>query len=183
MACFVLTNSVVLNLGCGLDTRVDRINHSPYVLWYDIDFSEVIELRKKFFSENKTYHMIASSITDPQWITTVPSDRDVVVIADGVFEYLTQPNVQELLNHITDHFTHGIVMFDVMNSFAINSGKKELEHQMNAKHTWAVDHIATVNQLNTKLHLRSNLSFWRSSFIRSLPIKSWFLYRCMLFLP
>src|SRR5512138_3381705 len=42
-------SSVVLNLGCGLDTRVMRINPAPTIRWFDIDFPDVIQLRKNFY--------------------------------------------------------------------------------------------------------------------------------------
>src|ERR1700722_1674946 len=56
-------NSVVLNLGCGLDTRVTRIAPPLTVDWFDVDYPEVIELRKNFYSDSAHYHMIASSVT------------------------------------------------------------------------------------------------------------------------
>ena len=47
---FLKENSVavVLNLGCGLDTRVNRINPSPKISWFDVDYPEVIKLRENF---------------------------------------------------------------------------------------------------------------------------------------
>ena len=42
-------DSVVLNLGCGLDTRVTRIAPPSTVDWFDVDYPEVIELRKNFY--------------------------------------------------------------------------------------------------------------------------------------
>ncbi|WP_338452928.1 class I SAM-dependent methyltransferase [Niallia oryzisoli] len=42
-------NATVLNLGCGLDTRIARINPPSTVNWFDVDFPEVIQLRKSFF--------------------------------------------------------------------------------------------------------------------------------------
>jgi O-methyltransferase involved in polyketide biosynthesis len=44
------TDSIALHLGCGLDSRYYRINNSK-VDWYDVDFKEVIEMRKLFFEE------------------------------------------------------------------------------------------------------------------------------------
>lgn len=34
--------ATVLHLGCGLDTRVYRINPGPKVRWFDVDFPSVI---------------------------------------------------------------------------------------------------------------------------------------------
>ncbi|WP_269849676.1 class I SAM-dependent methyltransferase [Methanosarcina horonobensis] len=46
---FFLKNdkSIALHLGCGLDSRSDRIDNSD-VDWYDVDFEEVIDIRKHF---------------------------------------------------------------------------------------------------------------------------------------
>jgi len=35
-------DATVLNLGCGLDTRINRIQPPSTVSWYDVDFPEVI---------------------------------------------------------------------------------------------------------------------------------------------
>lgn len=40
--------NVVLHLGCGLDSRYERIGNEN-INWYDIDFQEVIDIRKKYF--------------------------------------------------------------------------------------------------------------------------------------
>lgn len=38
-------DSVVVHVGCGLDTRFDRVDNGR-VEWYDLDLPEVIELRR-----------------------------------------------------------------------------------------------------------------------------------------
>ena len=58
-------NAVILNLGCGLDTRYVRIQPGAAVDWYDLDYPEVIELRKQFYFIQPGYHMIASSVKSP----------------------------------------------------------------------------------------------------------------------
>jgi O-methyltransferase involved in polyketide biosynthesis len=37
----------VVHLGCGLDSRVFRLDPGPGVQWYDVDFPAVIALREK----------------------------------------------------------------------------------------------------------------------------------------
>lgn len=46
-------DAIVLNLGCGLDTRIVRINPPSTIQWFDVDFPEVIDLRKSFFPIKK----------------------------------------------------------------------------------------------------------------------------------
>jgi O-methyltransferase involved in polyketide biosynthesis len=39
------TDATVLQLGCGLDSRVYRIDPPPGVRWFDVDYPDIIELR------------------------------------------------------------------------------------------------------------------------------------------
>ena len=47
--------STVLHLGCGLDTRVYRIDPGPKVRWFDVDFPVVIALRERLYPERDGY--------------------------------------------------------------------------------------------------------------------------------
>jgi O-methyltransferase involved in polyketide biosynthesis len=44
-------DAVIINLGAGLDTRFERLNDARISMWYDVDLPDVIDLRKRFFSE------------------------------------------------------------------------------------------------------------------------------------
>ncbi|MBN8852836.1 MAG: hypothetical protein BGO55_03675 [Sphingobacteriales bacterium 50-39] len=141
-------NAVVLNLGCGLDTRYVRIQPAPSVDWYDLDYPEVIELRKEFYSIQPGYHMLASSVTAPDWINDLPRHRPVMIIAEGLFEYLEEGAVKALFHRLTEHFLHGCIVFDVMSAFAIRAGASRLKEDFNAVHKWAVDSLSEVDRLN-----------------------------------
>jgi O-methyltransferase involved in polyketide biosynthesis len=164
-----LRNAVVLNLGCGLDTRVTRINPSPSVTWYDIDYPEVIALRKSFYRESETYRMLSSSVTDGAWLIGIPTGRPTLIIAEGLVEYLAPDQVRTLLHRLTGHFRHGQIIFDVMNSFAVNAGKKKLKASTGAVHKWAVDDIEEVDRLNFSLKRMDALPIFHSQYTRQLP--------------
>jgi O-methyltransferase involved in polyketide biosynthesis len=161
-------NAVVLYLGCGLDTRVTRIAPAQ-ASWFDVDYPEVIALRKTFYADTDNYRMIASSITDTSWLAQLPADRPTLIIAEGVLEYLAPGEVKDLLQHLTDYFHHGQVMFDVMNSFAIQSGKEKLKESTGAVHKWAVDDTGEVDKLNPRLERIADISLFESPFMRKLP--------------
>lgn len=164
-------NAVVLYLGCGLDTRISRINPSPQVSWFDIDYPEVISLRRNFYSDSNGYRMIASSVTEPGWLSQVPADRPTLIIAEGVLEYLEPEEVKTLFNRLTNYFAHGQMIFDVMNSFAIQSGKESLKKATGAVHKWAVDDVSEVDKMDLKLKRLEDLSLFKSPFIKHLPYK------------
>lgn len=76
--------STVLHLGCGLDTRVYRINPGPKVRWYDVDMPDVIALREQLYPEREGYHRVKSSVTEPAWLKALPGDTPVLVVAEGL---------------------------------------------------------------------------------------------------
>jgi len=63
--------AIVLYLGCGLNGRIERIAEKP-LLWYDLDMPEVIEVRKKFYTESENYRMISSSVIDLETVNHPP---------------------------------------------------------------------------------------------------------------
>ncbi len=103
---------VVLHLGCGLDTRVYRVNPPSAVDWYDIDLPDVIGLRRRLFPPRAGLQTIAASVTDPHLLDTIPSDKPVLVIAEGLTPYLRAADGLATLRRITEHFPSGELLFD-----------------------------------------------------------------------
>ncbi|MBI5544923.1 MAG: class I SAM-dependent methyltransferase [Deltaproteobacteria bacterium] len=89
---------VVINLGCGLDTRFFRLDNGQ-VRWFDLDFPEVIAVRRAFLEETERHVHLGSSALDLAWMNDprLPSSGPVLVLAEGLFMYLTEPPVKELL--------------------------------------------------------------------------------------
>lgn len=58
----------VLHLGCWAGLRAFRLNVPERVRWYDLDFPDVIELRRRLDPEHAGYRLLASSATDPGWL-------------------------------------------------------------------------------------------------------------------
>ena len=84
--------------GCGLDSRVFRLGPPATVQWFDVDQPDVIELRRRLYSDRDGYQMIASSVTDPAWLESIPADRPALVVAEGLLMYLTEAEARQLLS-------------------------------------------------------------------------------------
>ena len=162
-------NAVVLHLGCGLDARITRTQPPASVTWFDVDYAEVISLRKEFFSETNEYKMIASSIISENWLETIPADRPAFIIAEGVFEYLSEKEVKTFLDRLTHYFSHGQIAFDVMNSSSSGSRKEKLKETTGATIRWTVDDISEVDILNSKLKRVETVPLFKSVFMKKLP--------------
>ena len=135
---FLLANPIatVLHLGCGLDSRVFRIDPPATVRWYDIDMPDVIEIRRIIYPERHDYQMIGTSVTDPHWLDQIPTDRPVLAVAEGLMAYITKEEVVGLLNRITEKFTPGEIIFD--------AHSKMMNKQMNR--------VAAKNKADFSLH-------------------------------
>lgn len=103
---------VVLHLGCGLDTRVYRVNPPTTVDWYDIDLPEVIRLRRRLFAPRTGLHTIAASVTHPRLLDTIPAALPGMVIAEGLTPYLRAADGVAMLRRITERFPSGELVFD-----------------------------------------------------------------------
>jgi O-methyltransferase involved in polyketide biosynthesis len=88
----------VVNLGAGLCTRYYRLGR-PAVDWIEIDLPEVNELRRAVLPESCPHRMIASSVTDHNWIDQISCSPEAhpLFIAEGLLMYLRRSEVMELL--------------------------------------------------------------------------------------
>src|SRR5512133_3253088 len=68
-------NAVVLQVGCGMDSRAFRVNPPASVQWFDVDYPDVIDLRRQLFPERAGYHQIGAPLEDLRWLDQVPRDR------------------------------------------------------------------------------------------------------------
>jgi O-methyltransferase involved in polyketide biosynthesis len=105
-------DSTVLHLGCGIDTRVFRVDPPASVRWFDVDLPEVIDLRKQLYPDRPGYKMIATSVADLKWLDAIPSDKPVLVVGEGLVQYLTVDERDALFNKVTEQFPSGEIIFD-----------------------------------------------------------------------
>ena len=118
-------DAIVINLGCGLCTRFTRVNNER-VRWYEIDFPEVIELRRKFFEETERYQFIAKSIFDFTWMDAIQKmpDQPLMIIMEGVSPYLSEVENQTLVSQLCDRLAPAEFVFDVLNRKSAKSSQR-----------------------------------------------------------
>jgi len=112
----------VINFGCGLDTRFDRIDNGK-VKWFDIDFPEVIELRRRFMQENERRRFISTSILSRDWTVAAKTGGPYLILAEGVFMYLTEPDVKDLLSMIRRELGSAELVCEVTNLYWVKKMK------------------------------------------------------------
>ncbi len=116
-------DSVVVNLGCGLDTRIHRVDNGR-VLWYDLDLPECIKLRKNFFQETGRYKLIAKSVLDFSWIDEIEKNKKTLFIAEGLFNYFKEEDVRTILFALKDNFPGSEIIFEAHSPLITRSWHK-----------------------------------------------------------
>jgi O-methyltransferase involved in polyketide biosynthesis len=114
-------DGVVVHIGCGLDTRYERIGNE-HVEWFDLDVPEVMELRKKLISTDVPhYHAITASVFDTNWLAEVErfKPRPFLFMAEGVFPYFEEAQIKELFIRLSEHFLGCEVVCDAHTPFVI----------------------------------------------------------------
>jgi O-methyltransferase involved in polyketide biosynthesis len=111
-------DGVVVNLGCGLDTRFERVDNEK-VLWFDLDLPETIELRKHFFEETDRFKFISKSVLDPSWAEEIPKGKKAFFIMEGLSYYFTENEVKKMLSIIKNNFQGGELAMEAFHPFYI----------------------------------------------------------------
>ncbi len=160
---------VVIHLGCGLDSRCIRLNHTE-VEWYDLDMPEVIDLRRKFYQETDKYHMIPSSVTDPDWINRIaPQGRSVLVIAEGLLMYLEEEAVKALILKLKEAFPGCALVFDAYSELTARSaGRHPSLQKTGAVIHWGIDDTAAIEQWADGIRLKEEWYFTQAEEIKNL---------------
>ena len=67
---------VIVQIGCGLDSRFQRVSNHDQATFYELDLPEVIELREKLFPASTRDINIKGSMLETCLLYTSPSPRD-----------------------------------------------------------------------------------------------------------
>lgn len=100
-------DAVVVELGCGLDTRILRLSPPSGTDFFCIDLPAVVELRRHLLPAQEGESTIVARLEDPEWLDAIPADRPTIIVADGVLTFLDPAEGVRLLNRLTGHFDHG----------------------------------------------------------------------------
>lgn len=116
-----MPEAVVLHMGCGMDSRVERVGTRGHH-WFDVDFPEVITERRRYFQQTEHYKMLCGDARNPQWLEQIPKDEAIVVL-EGVSMYLRREELKGLLTAVSGHFSWVCVLMDCYTEFAAKASK------------------------------------------------------------
>jgi len=145
-------DAVIINLGCGLDTRFSRLDNDK-IHWYDLDLPESISIRKQFFNDDKRYKMIPKSVFDYSWIDDIASTNNpVLIIIEGLLIYFSEQEVKNLINKLVAKFEGADILFTMITPEIV---KRESTHgifgKMGAKFQWGIKKGEEMEKYNSKI--------------------------------
>jgi O-methyltransferase involved in polyketide biosynthesis len=178
----------VLHLGCGLDTRPNRIEQRladldpafpPRLHWIDVDLDEVISLRRRVLPKPPllaSYRTIGTSVTaaDPAWLYTIRPDKPTFVLMEGLSMYLERDAGRLLLRRIAEHFSSekqpGQIAFDALGSTMLRlQNYMALKKATGAVFSWAVDDVVELTTIHEKLRVKDDILMCQRPGVWDLP--------------
>jgi O-methyltransferase involved in polyketide biosynthesis len=108
---------MVVDLGCGMDTRFDRIDDGS-LTWVGIDLPEVIELRQKVLPDRERCTTIPQSMLEISWLKEIARfNKPVIFLAEGVFPYFSTADVKPVVLAMAACFPDGELVLDAAAPF------------------------------------------------------------------
>jgi O-methyltransferase involved in polyketide biosynthesis len=173
-------DAIVLHLGCGLDTRIFRVDPPQGVDWFDVDYPEVIELRRRLYPSRDNYRLVASSVTEPDWLAEVPRNRPAMVVAEGLTPYLAADEGPRLVSRLVSHLASGELMFDAYSRFGLKLLRlNPAIRATGAEVHWAIEDPHELERAVPKLRFVEDISAYkpehagRMSWIAKLFVRLW----------
>ncbi len=156
-------NPIVVNIGCGLDTRYHRVVRDDSTLFYSVDLPDVIALREKLVPKSINEISIATSMLDVEWLDELKSkhpDSKFIFIIEGVLMYFPESDIKSFLGSLASRFTGSEVHFDVCGSITLKKflGNYSVKHTK-AHFIFAIDDGRIIEKWIPNLHMTEELNY------------------------
>lgn len=107
--------AVGINIGCGLDTRYQRLGEPEGLVYYDVDLPMVMDIRSELIPKSPNNHYVAASILDTEWMDSIKAqhpDASFIITIEGVLMYFHESQVKNILHNLVSRFSVGELWFD-----------------------------------------------------------------------
>jgi O-methyltransferase involved in polyketide biosynthesis len=154
-------NALVVHLGCGLDSRFERVDNG-LVEWYDLDLPAVVDLRRELLGgERPRYHLLGCSMFDQPWLVELSAlqPRPTLFLAEGVFMYLEEIQIKLLVLSLCERFPGAELVFDGFSQLIVWANNRMLKRKkISAHYSFALTNGKDLEGWGDGIHL---LEEWR----------------------
>ncbi len=154
-------NTHVVELGVGLDTRFQRLGIEA-ARWIELDLPEAMALRKKCLPVTDSNRVqIVGDLLQDQWMDAVQQQcdgGDILFIAEGVFYFFRNSQIQELVSKLIDRFPNAHLIFDAQSSWYLKLSN--LRHPLSdSKLTFSLNSPKQVLAWDQRLKIEKYIGF------------------------
>ena len=150
--------AVVVYLGCGLDTRFERVDNGR-VEWYDLDLPEVIALWRELIGDGTDrHHLLDCSVLNNSWMDEIRAQkpRPYLILAEGLFMFIEEGQVRELVLKVKERFPNSELVFDAFSPFYVWGNNRRVSRtKMGAMAHWALHGGKELESWGDGIHLIS----------------------------
>ncbi len=167
------SNPVVVLIGCGLDSRVERIGEiGKQATFYQLDIPETLQVRERLIEKGDNEINIQGSMLETDWIEQIKNNHDnadFMFIIEGVLMYFVEEEVKTVLKNLAKHFDNGEILFDMPTTLSQkNSHRHDAVKLVQAKFLYGMDNDREMEQwadnlkyVSTKLY--SEFPQWKKA--------------------
>lgn len=114
-------DAVIITLGGGLATRSLLLDNGQ-ADWFCVDAAYVESYWNQLIGKSKRNHFISSAVIDLGWTNQIAeAGRVVLFVAEGVFLYLTESEVKQVILSLQQRFPGSEIVMEVIGKFILNS--------------------------------------------------------------
>jgi methyltransferase (TIGR00027 family) len=154
---------VVVLIGCGLDTRYQRLSNSKRAVFYELDLPEVIKLRQILLPAKSNQKYISASMLDTEWMDMLASSHpqgNFIFVIEGVLMYFQKNQVKSVICNLASRFSGSEIHFDAVSEWTCKHSKLHdtIKH-MNADFIWGLNDAAEIECWNQNIRHRDTLYY------------------------
>ena len=144
-------DATCISIGCGFDTRYQRVQ-ARNITWYNLDFPEVIQIRKQLIDEGDNVKYIGKSALDSSWADDVENNEHVLIILEGILMYFTEEEVKQLFDIIKNKFPNSTVLVEIMNPMVATKTKyHDTVKKTSAVFKWGIESGKAMERINDRI--------------------------------
>ncbi|RLL67603.1 class I SAM-dependent methyltransferase [Streptomyces sp. Z26] len=131
-------DATVVEIGAGLNTRYERVDNGRS-RWFELDLPDVIELRRRHFSDSSRRTMLGVSVTDRAWPVDVVSHSQgpYLLVAEAVLPFLDEPEARGVFDLLAEHFPGALLALDTAGpGFFDNQDEHDALSKVQARMNW-----------------------------------------------
>lgn len=143
-------DAVVVIVACGLDPRIERVGIEKKYQTYQLDFPDVIKVRRRLLPESADNKYIAGDITDGKWAAQIKENHKeghFLFILEGLSMYLKEQQVKDFFKTVDENFDNAEVHIERVNKRLSRSTQSvKSVNETKAVFNWGCDDPLEIEQ-------------------------------------